>query len=308
MRMWNAEERLFRLNKQVIISGCNGYLGGRIIKCILEKTDYSIIAVASDIGKINRMIAREGIDGSRIIPVSSEDLFAGVYSLSNAIGSIHLAFSRRTRPDNDIANSIDYSWCFFKTLRGACIQNNVLISSQGVYGETEDFRTEKTAVAPSSPYTMAKYATEILFEEILEKSRRAIIRLESVIQSQNLVVSLCRQVKYEGVLRLRGGKQRFSYVDSDDVGTACVALLQYSGEWKPIYNVGSSNERYTLVEIAEKVANIAVKNGFPKPDIKLVEEEIKLNMGMNCELFMQDTGWHPQYGIDEMIERIFLSV
>lgn len=308
MKIRNAEEKLPILNKQVIISGANGFLGGKIIKCILEKTDYSVIAVASDIGKIDEMITREGADGSRIISVSSGELFAGIYSLSNVIGSIHLAFSRRTRPYHDIANSIDYSWSFFKTLREACIQNNILISSQGVYGETEEFRTEKTAVAPSSPYTMAKYATEILFEEVLGKSKRTIIRLESVIQSQNLVVSLCKQAKYEKVIRLRGGKQRFSYVDSDDVGMACVALLKSAGEWKSIYNVGSNNERYTIIQIAEKVANITVKNGFPRPDIKLVKEEISLNMGMNCELFMRDTGWHPQYGIDEMIERIFLSV
>lgn len=295
-------------NKQVIISGSNGYLGGKIIKCILEKTDYSVIAVASDIGKIDEMITREAIDGSRIISASSRDLFSGACSLSDVVGSIHLAFSRRTRANFDIANSIDYAWLFFKMLRGASVQNNILISSQGVYGETEGFRTEKTVVAPSSPYTMAKYATEILFEEVLGKSRKSIIRLESVIQSQNLVVSLCRQAKYEGVIRLRGGKQRFSYVDSDDVGTACVALLQYLGEWKPVYNVGANNERYTLAEIAEKVADAAVGNSFQRPDIQLAKEDIKLNMGMNCELFMQDTGWHPQYGIDEMIERIFLSV
>ena len=63
------------------------------------------------------------------------------------------------------------------------------------------------------------------------------LRLDLVVQSQNVIKSLCRQAKEEW-LRLKGGKQLFSFIDADDVARAIVVMLQSPDGWEKAYNVG----------------------------------------------------------------------
>ena len=93
-------------------------------------------------------------------------------------------------------------------------------------------------------------------------------------------------------------------LDIRDAASALVALLNTPLElWKSTYNVGWNNKTYTLVELADTVVRIAQKHGAGEVRIRLEPEDIRTYGGMNSSLFTADTGWLPQYGIDDIIER-----
>lgn len=155
----------------------------------------------------------------------------------NLYGAIHLAFARRMRPAEDIASSVQFAADVFHKLRECKVDRVINMSSQGIYGNTEQIRTEKTVPAPATQYTMAKYAAEILFNDILSCPHHTSFRLDPVAQSQNVLKGLCRSAK-EGEIYLRGGKQVFSFLDVSDVPGAVAAMFNVSGEWDSVYNVG----------------------------------------------------------------------
>ena len=297
--------------KYYLLTGADGYLGGKMAKKIVDSTECGVIAVSSFPERIPSMIERERIKHTeRIIILSSEEMFKTDLRSKNVIGVVHFAFSRAIFPSKDIANSLDYSLRAFHKMIDSEISNCIYISSQSVYGDTSEIRYETTAPAPNSIYAMAKYAGEKLFESCYyghSNLAHTILRLDNVIQSQNLVNALCRKAKQGENLSLTGGKQVFSYIDVSDVPDAIYSMLTLNREWAELYNVGPNEMRVSLIEIAETVRRVAGKYGITI-DIELKPDDTELWAGMNTTRFLDDTGWKPRMTLDEMVEKIYLSI
>lgn len=277
----------------ILITGANGFLGGKITRRITTDTEFDVIAVASSEEKVLSMCEKEGVDKSRVHFLSNTGFLKPETELRDIYGAVHLAFARRVRPASEIASSLIYSANVFHKLANNNIDRVINMSSQGVYGATEEIRTEDTPPAPENHYTMAKYASEVLFNDILRNCpHHTNFRLDLVAQSQNIIKGLCKSAK-EGKINLKGGKQVFSFIDGEDVAGAVVAMLSAKGEWENVYNVGWNRKRYTLVELAEIVADAAVKCGYKRPEIELTEADISLWAGMSSTRFMEKTGWIP---------------
>lgn len=296
--------------KYILLTGSDGNLGGRLSKFLVDTTDFSVVAVSSFPERIPLMIEREKIiHTEKIIQMSSNDMFTDDLTKMDIRGVVHFAFSRAIFPNKDIASSLDYSLTAFNKIIDSKFQNAIYVSSQSVYGNTSEWRTEETIVAPDSIYAMAKYAGEKLFEACYrghEDLQHAVIRLDLILQSQNLVKALCRNAKEKGELHLTGGKQVFSYLDIDDVPSAIYAMLTCEKDWKPVYNVGWNKIRYNIIEIAEIVKDIAEKQGN-KVRISLDRNDTEYWSGMDSSLFTKDTQWEPKKEIYEMIRNIFLD-
>lgn len=293
------------MGKKILITGANGMLGTRLVKKILSDTNYNITAVIGSDEKYATWLKNIGEEYiERIEYVKTSKLYSS--NVQNIYAGVHLAFARRNRPAADIASSIDNSSIVFKKLTELKIKRVINISSQGIYGNTSEFRTENTTPAPITAYTMAKYATEKIFDFYFEGTGTEYtnLRLDLVAQSQNLIPALCKQAK-EGVINLKGGKQRFSFLDVDDAVSGIVAMIESPSGWSRIYNVGWNEKRYTLTEIAEVVARTASDLGYIYPDIQLDKQDIELWSGMNSSKFMEFTKWIPIITLEEMILRIF---
>lgn len=297
--------------KKILLTGANGLLGGKIIRLLHKEPKYEIVAVASSEEKLRvRLAAEEIVLGERIHYLSNQEFLSSETTLSDVYGAIHLAFARRIRPAEEIASSIEYASAVFKKLAQWNINRIINVSSQGIYGNVEEIRTEKTLPAPANHYTMAKYATEIIFNLFFDSSsvlNYTNVRLDLVIQSQNLVPALCRQAK-GGKIQLKGGEQRFSFIDIEDAAAGIVAMLNSKDGWDKIYNLGWNKKRIKLIEIAGIVADIAVKFGYARPEIMLDKQDISLWAGMDSSRFIEHTGWHPKINIYDMIEQIFRSI
>lgn len=285
----------------ILITGANGFLGGKITQKIITDTELDVIAVASSEEKVLSMCEKEGVDKSRVHFLSNSEMLMPDTELNDVFGAVHLAFARRVRPAVDIASSLTYATAVFHKLANSNIDRIINMSSQGVYGATEEIRTEDTPPAPENHYTMAKYASEVLFNDILSNCPHYTnFRLDLVAQSQNIIKGLCKSAK-EGKINLKGGKQVFSFIDGEDVAEAVVAMLKADGGWETIYNVGWNQKRYTLVELAEIVAEAAIKCGYKRPEIELTEADISLWAGMNSSRFIEKAGWRPSTGLFETV-------
>ncbi len=295
--------------EKILITGANGMLGGKIIRQIMETTDFDVVAVAASKDKIEAMSEREAIgENDRIHFLSNEAFLSGeiTEALSGIGGAVHLAFSRRIRPASDIAASIDFSERVFHRFTEIGAERIINLSTQAVYGNVNGMRKETMDPAPESIYAMAKYATERIFELCMKTAsiqNYTSLRLDLVVQSQNLIPDLCRQAK-EGMIQLRGGKQRYSFIDADDAALAVVSMLKRRDRWERIYNVGWNQRQYTLLEIAEMIAEAAERIGYGRPAIRLDEQNIVLWYGMDSSKFMEFTGWNPSIGLTEMIVKI----
>ncbi len=140
---------------RILITGSDGNLGGRLTKLLADSTEFGIIAVSSFPERIPLMIEREGIiNTEKIIQMSSDEMFAADLSRLNIVGVVHFAFSRAIFPNKDIASSLDYSLTAFKKIVDSGIENAIYVSSQSVYGDTPEWRTENTVISPESIYAI----------------------------------------------------------------------------------------------------------------------------------------------------------
>lgn len=299
-------EKGFAMN--ILITGADGFLGGKITRKILEETDYNVLGLTLSMDYVKAMLEREGLQSSdRLQFLTNDEFLCSERTDWDIYGAVHLAFSRRMQPAADIASSIVFASSIFHRLKECGADHVINMSSQGVYGAAEEIRTENTPPAPNTQYTMAKYASEVLFDDILRDCpHHTNFRLDPVAQSQNVLKGLCKSAK-EGKIRLKGGKQLFSFIDARDVPGAVVSMLTAQGDWDNVYNVGWNRRRFNLIELGEMVADAAEKCGYPRPEIELAEDDTMLWAGMDSSRFMEKTGWRPTFDLPDTLCTILKS-
>jgi nucleoside-diphosphate-sugar epimerase len=189
------------------------------------------------------------------------------------------------------------------------------ISSQSVYGrEILAPSTEETDVAPSSAYSQAKYATELILQSLKSFNHQlhhTSIRLATLaggaegLVEVDFLSKIVRQACNGQNLVIQDGSQLMERLDVNDSVSAIISLLKSESLiWKPVYNL-SSSEILPLLDIAEMVIEIAQKyTHTTKSVLKIHPDKVDMNFGMDCSLFYQDMNWKPQYTIRDTIESL----
>lgn len=290
----------------LLITGASGYLGRELLRTI-ESTDNqrSVIAVTS-----NKKALREDFPHlTGLNTVSREKLFEESFPWERVNTIVHLAFARRFRPDWEIADSIDYARRVFCSAKKNKVPLLLYISSQGVYGNTEEIRTIETKPAPAMIYTMAKYAGEEVLHAIFDHdgdTQTLVFRLDSLAGNQKMLPAFVQQAIETKQIRVVGGSQIFSFLDVRDAASAILAGINTPLEkLKPLYNVGWNRTRYSILELANLVAAVAEERYNEKVDIVFEKKDLSQFAGMDSSDFMQDTGWRPQYDMRKIIGKLF---
>lgn len=290
------------MRRTILITGAGGYLGHELINQLLHNGD-AVLASTSNPPKLHE----DFLYHESLKCISRQELLTNGAHWSGIYAVVHLAFARRFRPNCEIADSIQYSRRVFELVKEQKVPRLINISSQSVYGNAEELRTENTVISPEMIYSMAKYAGEVVLDCIFQNcdtTATTNIRLDPIAQNQNLLPRLIEQALEKGELNLVGGGQIFSLLDIRDAAAAFIALLNTPAEtWKGVYNVGCNNTVYTLVELADVVARVAQKHNAGTVKIGLKSEDIRTYGGMDSTLFTADTGWLPRYSIEDIIER-----
>lgn len=283
--------------KQYIVSGSNGYLGEKVVS-ILANQGEKVIGLCRKV---------PGQKNEQVSYVTNEKFLANssTYMDRDTI-FIHLAFARGNRGAGEIANSLDFTK---EILNKLSISDNlkkfIYISSQGIYGKSSKIRMVGDQAEPESLYTMAKYAAEKMVESSFKNY--CILRLDNVIQSQNLVKSLAKSAIREKKIYIVGGKQIFSYIDGEDAATAITICAQSEENHEYIYNVGPNKMQVSLLDIADILKQVAA---YHQNEIEVLIEpdSTELWAGLDTKKFCDEYHWKPKYNINQMIDRVYESV
>ena len=292
------------MRKKVLITGAGGYIGSELISQLSNSVSWDVVAMTSNPDALKHKF--RDADNLKVIP--NDALANGNLPWDKISHVIHLAFARRFRPNQEIAESMVFSKEIFSQANRANVEGFVNLSSQSVYGNAECLRDEATPISPEMIYSMAKYASEIILESIFEKnslSKTTNIRMDPVAGNQNLLPSLVKQAYTQGAIKLTGGGQIFSLLDISDAAAALICLINTpTRKWKKAYNVGWNNTIYTLLELAEMVAKEVEKESSMPVKITIEEANIRTYAGLNSTIFMEDTSWKPQKNMNKIIENI----
>lgn len=284
----------------VLITGANGWLGTHIIERLHGK--YKIIASSFEPESTDAMF-------DDITSIDTDPAHIAQY-VDNSVIIVHCAFARNKAPNSEIASSLDYAKAVFGVAAEKGAYAVINISSQGVYGGNCDERSEKSHPDPSFPYTMAKYASELLLECICGKAgvKTTNIRLDSLAENQNVTVGMLTQA-LKGSIKVVKGTQKFSFLDVRDAAAAVEALIGIADKkWNSVYNVGWDNTRYGISELAQLAADV-VKERTGKTAV-IVEEkrDVQLYTGMTTKLFTETTGWRPQYTLKDVFGKLLTGI
>lgn len=292
--------------KTILVTGASGYIGSTLIRTVQERQlPIRVFASCSDPDKLEKRFPEH----PALCAVSRTALEGEDFPWESVDVAVHLAFARRFRPDSEIADSIAYARRIFEKVRDHKVPGLIYISSQGVYGNTAEMRDLDTTVAPASVYTMAKYAGEEVLKAVMGEgsaTRCAVLRLDSIAGNQKMLPAFVQQAMTNAKIKVVGGGQIFSFMDVRDAATAILNLAQLPTErWGSLYNVGWNRTRYTIVELAEIVKEVAAEFGVRQVTIEREPREIEQYAGMVSEAFLRDTGWRPQYDMHDIVRKLF---
>lgn len=274
-----------------MITGAGGFLGSHLSRTLITQTSHSVFAVSSQQGPA---VARKILDNTSIplsrepnlTTLSNKQLFESDFLKPGDI-IINCAFPWR-RSGAELAEGLAFQRELFRKARQSGVNTTVNVSSQSVYPAHRDVpANEDGALDLDSTYAVAKYATELLAQEILPSPKSVSVRMGSLIgqgYEVRIVNRLLSQAITQRKIHLENGNQRFSFLDVRDACRALILIGERGGVvGTPVVNIGTEST-VTLRQIALTIVEaVRDRYGFE------VEIEEQISESENSEVSPKGT-------------------
>lgn len=269
---------------KAVVSGASGFLGSSLVPelanrgfdqvfgLILEK---DILAKKQD----------EYADDDSISFVASDDWDGTRVALKDADVLIHCAFPRAQAAEY-LAGGLKYGNDLFIAAREAGCKAVINISSQSVYDAHRNYAaTEESPLVLDTTYAVAKYASELMLNDVYEGLPHTSVRLASLIGpgfDQRVPNKLITKAINGDQIILDGGCQVFDYLDVKDAANMITSLAISNGlNWQNTYNLGSMQPR-TLIEVAEAIVQLVRSRGFEVNQPQISPNSTYSNSSLDC--------------------------
>jgi nucleoside-diphosphate-sugar epimerase len=196
---------------------------------------------------------------------------------------------------------------------GLGITRMVYASTCSVYGANDEVLDEETPLAPVSIYARSKMESErLLLSRIGGGLEPVILRFGTMFGASprprfDLVVNLLTaKAMREGQITINGGEQWRPFVHVDDVATSIVLALAAPAETVAgqIFNVGSDENNYTLIQVAEMIERIV-----PSAEIVyLPKADAEANYRVSFEKIRSRLGFVPRITLEEGLLELKASI
>ena len=305
----SINNRALKEVKTLFITGAGGYLGQTLINMIQAEA-YEIIAFDLTKDKTSQLFA--SYDNVQCVDI--EDLNKGVIRLGETDYIIHCGFARPHCTQEQIAESLAFTNKLFGLAALNQVPAIINISSQAVYGtKQQPLWTENCPAMPETVYAQAKYASELMAQNIHMQNRTSYptsLRLASLTGGQSglipidIIAKFVNNVLQHKPIQIQGGHQKIERIDVRDAASAIASLIKTDyRQWKPAYNVG--HIVMSVLELAETVKKIAKERFNMDAEIQVVpDDNISANFGMDSSLMKQES-WTPKYGLDDIVVSLF---
>ncbi|CAG0979485.1 UDP-glucose 4-epimerase [Anaerolineales bacterium] len=309
------------MSKRVLITGGQGYLGGRIA-----------VELASDTEWIVRLGSRKVQAAPGWLPqaetAAMDVLEPG--SLSKAMADVqavvHLAAMNENEcvadPGRGVLINTLGTLNVLQAAIDAGVKQFIYFSTAHVYGAplAGDI-TEQTLPRPTHPYAITHHAAEdfVLAAHDQKKIAGVVVRLSNGFGAPThpdvdrwtlLVNDLCRQAVQTRKLILRSsGLQQRDFITLTDVGRAVRHLLELSQPdfGDGLFNLGGDNS-LSVWDMAQKISRrcevtLGYLPGIERPEPRPDEQSVSLSFRSGK---LQKTGFTLQSNLDEEIDRTLL--
>ena len=286
--------------KTVLITGASGFLGHHLVQELLKQDDTEVIAILGRAeGKANALPSNSNLKVFTLNALYDE-------SFSEIETVVNCAFAR----SNDaklLAGAFDFTERSIKRFEELGVKSVINISSQGVYQRlgAGELSTEDSPIEPIDQYSMAKYATEKMFN-LSSIPYVTNVRLSSLNMPQRFLSFFVDNIRNGKPIILTSPNSQASLLDVRDAAKAIKSLIMLPFEKRSeIYNLGIGRQ-YTILEYANMVKSIGEKHGYT-PSIIIEDNGNVTNSGMDCSKIKQDCNWEVEISPEIMIERLFLN-
>lgn len=287
--------------RRVLVTGASGFLGHHVVKELLQEADFEVIAI----GGRPEDKANPLPENARLSYYSLDKLFSDQFDNIDTV--INCAFAR----SNDaalLAQAFDFTEKLIKRLEEFNVGSVINLSSQGVYKRLPkgELSTEDSPIEPVDLYSMAKFASEKLFN-ISSIPYVTNVRLASLYMPQRFLHFFIQKAINGEHFIVTAPNQYAALLDVTDAAAGLVCVANMSPEHRAsVYNLGIGVQ-YSLLEYAETVKAIGEGLGY-HVQYDVVDEGATLCAGMDCSQLMRDTGWEPVFLKDKMISKLFKDI
>jgi len=306
---------------KILITGGCGFIGSNFVKHMVEKyseyeiTNYDKLTYAGDRKNVSDC---EYYDNYHFIKGDICDY----NKLKKVVKSLDIDtiinFAAESHVDNSIENSDEFietningTHTLLKLLHEFPIKKYIQISTDEVYGSLIDFEepfTEKTPLAPNSPYAASKASADMLCRSFYEtyKYPITITRCSNNYgpnqYPEKLIPLMIQKAKNGEKLPVYGdGKNIRDWIHVQDHCEAIDVVL-HKGKNGEVYNIGGQDEKRNI-EIVNTIINSL------GGEIEYVEDRLghDWRYAMNIEKMIFELGWEPHItfkeGIKELIKQ-----
>lgn len=285
--------------KRVLITGAGGFLGRHLVKRFLEEDDIEVFALTSQKEALEIVFGN-----SKLFTVlcKEDDINKNDFDIL-----INCAYPRNV-DGIQMAEGLSYIDRVYRAAASGKVKAVINISSQSVYSQIrKSAADEDEPINLETKYAIGKYAVELLTNRMFEKIPHTNIRLGSLIGAgfdQRLVNKFVRQAMEGNALNIKGGNQQFGFLDVRDAADAIAVMIQKNKKWHEIYNLGSERG-YSLLEIAECVAEKSQQYSKARTQINLEKTDDWQNSVLNCTRFYEQFEWKPAFPLPKTVDDIF---
>lgn len=277
----------------ILITGANGFIGRHLVRS-LEAADFQVRAVNSSNGDISLSETWAGFPSSNLV--------------------IHLAAQ----------SSVPASWeCPPDFVRTNCLgityaleycrryQAKLIFLSSYMYGDTgSDAIAETAPVSTKNPYALTKQFSEQLCELYSNRFslETRILRPFNVYGPQQsatfLIPKIVREAQTLGKVHVKDLEPRRDYVYIDDVVTAIMKLIDYSGPHR-IFNIGTGRS-HSVRDVIQTVQSLL------RCPIVVTNEDVRrpgeiMDSVANIELARRELGWIPRFSLSDGLARMIFD-
>ncbi|WKY43256.1 NAD-dependent epimerase/dehydratase family protein [Eubacteriaceae bacterium ES2] len=304
------KDQIGKIPKTIMVTGANGYLGREVVENLSQK-GFQIFALGRNMNKLKEMFGHN----ERVTCVTVDELINGDFSLGHVDYLVHCAFARPHRSFSEIAESLNFTNFLFSRAAQMQLPAIINISSQSLYGSNHlTAWSESDQVSPESPYSQAKYASELMLNSIFATNHHfcgTSIRLATLsggkkhVSENELVFKLIKRVINHEKIEILDGSQQIERLDVRDAASAIKALIKMDNhKWQRVYNI-CPEKTYTLAELVDQIVAIGKDKFGLDATVLTKKADNQKSAGMNGDLFKNDANWQAEHGLKTMIEDIY---
>ena len=183
------------------------------------------------------------------------------------------------------------------------------VSTDEVYGDLEEqgYFTEKTSLAPNSPYSASKASADLIARAYCETYQLPVLITRCSNNygpyqfPEKLIPLLIHRIRHGKSLPLYGdGLQVRDWLHVEDHCRAIATVLS-KGKFGEVYNIGGNNEK-TNIEMAKLLLSLLGKD---EKLIEFVEDRLghDRRYAIDNTKITKELGWSPSYSFEEGIEK-----